>query len=101
MPEIAAGGLGSYLKQAYNPNTEDKSQVAIAEKRRDAPRDAPVQSKSAKPSVQVEISAEARALEAKQIEDSAQDNVQFDLQAFAKQVADAQSERGVPAADEK
>ena len=97
MPEIAAGGLGSYLKQAYNPNTEDKSQVAIAEKRRDAP----VQSKSAKPSVQVEISAEARALEAKQIEDAAQDNVQFDLQAFAKQVADAQSERGVPAADEK
>ena len=95
MAEVAASSLGSYLKQAYNSSTDERAQMAVEHSRSEGPRDAPVAKKSAAPSVQVEISAAARKMEAKAAHDAAQEDTQFDLQTYAKKLKDQQLEQPV------
>ena len=95
MAEVTASSLGSYLKQAYNSSTDDSAQVAVENKRSDRPSEAPVAKQSDAPSVQVEISAAARKMNADAAADIAQENNQFDLQSYTQQLKDQQLDRAL------
>ena len=95
MAEVTASSLGSYLKQAYNSSTDDRAQIAVEIKRSDRPSEAPVAKQSAAPSVQVEISAAARKMNADAAADIAQENNQFDLQSYTQQLKDRQLDRAL------
>ena len=95
MAEVTASSLGSYLKQAYNSSADDRAQIAVENKRGDRPSEAPVAKQSAAPSVQVEISAAARKMNADAAADIAQENNQFDLQSYTQQLKDQQLDRAL------